>query len=87
MQKKRIKEILNTTTGNFMLFRRDIVNYILKIIVLVNRPDIKCSIIKVALLQWHRMRNYLRFWDKVLQNSWKMCRHLTSSSCKWKAWN
>ena len=49
MQKRRMKEILNTKTGNFMLFRRDIVNYILKIFVLVNRPDIKCSIIiKVA---------------------------------------
>ena len=49
MQKRRMKEILNTEIGNFMLFRRDFVHYILKIFVLVNRPDIKCSIIiKVA---------------------------------------
>ena len=49
MQKRRMKEILNTKTGKFMLFGRDVVNYILKIFVLVNRLDIKCSIIiKVA---------------------------------------
>ena len=44
-----MKEILNTETGKFMLFGRDIVHYILKIFVLVNRPDIKCIIfIKIA---------------------------------------
>ena len=49
MQKRRMKEILNTDIGNFMLFGRDIGHYILKIFVLDNRPDIKCSIIiKVA---------------------------------------
>ena len=37
MQKKRMKEILNTETGNFMLFGREIVHNILKIFVLVNR--------------------------------------------------
>ena len=40
MQKRRIKEILNTKTGNFMLFGRNIVHYILKIFVLVNHLDI-----------------------------------------------
>ena len=48
MQKRRMKEILNTDTGNFMLFGSDIVHNILKIFVLVNRPDFKCSFIKVA---------------------------------------